>query len=292
MKDSVTPKAVLLVILLTLIWGTSFILIKQGLKALYPDEVGALRVSAAALFMLPLALTRLRGLAAADYLKFFVSGCMGILIPPFLFAAAQTHIDSSVAGVLNTLSPIWTLIWGVTLFHQRVNGYAVLGILIAFAGAVILAVSRATVDFSGLNGYALLIVLACAFYGANLNFIKYKLSQYSSLTVAAVSVLMVGPVALIYLLLGTDFSVRVWEAEGALRSAGFVVLLGVMGTSVATMLFNKLVKLSTPLFSSSVTYLMPVVSMGWGLLDHEPIFAGHIIGLVAILSGVYLVSRK
>lgn len=284
--------AVFLLIVLSLIWGTSFILIKQGLKYFPPDVVGALRVSAASLFLLPLALPRLREMKRGDSSKLFVSGLMGIFFPAFMFAWAQTQISSSVAGILNTLSPVWTMIFGVLLFNQRFKGYALLGVIISFGGSVLLAISRSGGSITGINVYALLIVGACALYGANLNWIKFKISGLGSLTITSVSLLYIGPLAIIYLLGTTDFVTIVTQTPKAWHGLAFVLLLALMSTAVANLLFVKLISISTPLFASSVTYIMPIVAVMWGVIDGEQLYAGHLIGMAAILGGVYLANKK
>jgi drug/metabolite transporter (DMT)-like permease len=292
MSDNRNLKAFVLLIVLSLIWGTSFILIKQGLKVFAPSEVATLRVSAAFLFLLPVALTRLKGLKLDDYKTLLVSGLLGIFIPAFLFSTAQTRIDSSVAGVLNTLSPICTMIIGAIFFGQRFRGWAIVGTLIGLGGTVMLMLSRDGSSVTGINYYSLLIVAACLMYGSNLNWVKFKIHGLPALTITSVSILLIGPLALTYLFGFTSFTEKLRTVEGAWTSFGFVVLLGCMSTAVATYLFNALVKITTPLFASSVTYLMPIVSVAWGLLDGEKLYAGHYIGMVAILGGVYLANRK
>jgi len=292
MSDNRNFKAVLLLLILALIWGTSFILIKQGLKIFQPQQVATLRVSAAFLFLLPVALTKLRGLKPEDYKALLVSGLLGIFIPAFLFSTAQTKIDSSVAGVLNTLSPIATMIVGALFFDQRFRGWAILGTLIGLGGTVMLMLSRDGEAVTGINYYSLLIVAACFLYGSNLNWVKFRIHGLPALTITSVSIMLIGPMALTYLLVFTDFTTRLGSAEGSWPAFGYVVLLGCMSTAVATWLFNQLVKISTPLFASSVTYLMPIVSVGWGLLDGERLYLGHYIGMGAILGGVYLANRK
>lgn len=284
--------AISLLVILTLIWGTSFILIKQGLKVFAADEVGALRVTAAALFLLPVALVRIKELSRNSYWKLFLSGMMGIFIPSFLFATAQTRMDSSVAGMLNTLTPIFTLIIGAFVFKQKFKNLAIIGILLGFVGAVILMFARSGGALGSINIFALLIVIACVFYACNLNFIKYKIPNLNALTITSVSVLFIGPLAAIYLFGFTDFTAKLQTLEGAWRACGFVVLLGVMSTATATFLFNKLVKISTPVFASSVTYLMPIVAVGWGVLDGEALGWGHFTGMMAVIAGVYLSNRK
>lgn len=292
MSDNNRGTAISLLIILTLIWGTSFILIKQGLKVFAADEVGALRVTAAALFLLPVALVRIKELAKENYWKLFLSGLMGIFFPSFLFATAQTRMESSVAGMLNTITPIFTLLIGAVIFKQKFKNLAVVGILLGFVGAIVLMFARSGGALGSINAFALLIVVACIFYACNLNFIKYKITDLNALTITSVSVLFISPLAIVYLFGFTDFTTKLQTMEGAWRACGFIVLLGVMSTATATFLFNKLVKISTPIFASSVTYLMPIVAVAWGLLDGEALGLGHFIGMAAVIVGVYLSNRK
>lgn len=284
--------ALILLLTLSLIWGTSFILIKQGLKVFSPDVLGALRVTAAAIFLLPLALPRLKELKPGDPFKLFMSGLMGIFIPAFLFAFAQTKLNSSLAGILNTLSPLWTMIIGAIFFTQRFRGYAIIGIIISFFGAVLLALSRSGGTITGFNVYALLIVAACALYGANLNWVKFKIQDLGSITITSVSLLFIGPLAALYLFCATDFTVVLTTNADAWKAFGFIVLLALMSTAVAGLLFNKLLRISSPLYTSSVTYIMPIVAVMWGVIDGEQLLMGDFIGMAAILGGVYLANRK
>jgi drug/metabolite transporter (DMT)-like permease len=292
MSENNRGTAITLLIILTLIWGTSFILIKQGLKVFAADEVGALRVTAAALFLLPVALIRIRELAKENYWKLFLSGLMGIFFPSFLFATAQTRMDSSVAGMLNTITPIFTLLIGAILFKQKFKNLTVTGILLGFVGAIVLMFARSGGAFGNINAFALLIVVACIFYACNLNFIKYKITDLNALTITSVAVLFISPLAITYLFGFTDFTTKLHTIDGAWRACGFIILLGVMSTAIATFLFNKLVKISSPVFASSVTYLMPIVAVAWGLLDGESLGIGHFMGMAAVIVGVYLSNRK
>ncbi len=292
MPQSKNHTAIILLIALSLIWGTSFILIKQGLKVFAPDVVGALRVTAAALFLLPLALPRIKELKPGDPFKLLVSGLMGIFFPAFLFAFAQTKLNSSLAGILNTLSPLWTMIIGALFFTQRFRGYAIVGIILSFVGAVMLALSRSGGSITGFNMYALLIVGACVLYGANLNWVKFKIQNLGSITITSISVLFIGPLAAAYLFIFTDFIHTLTTAPGAYKAFGFVVLLALMSTAVAGLLFNKLLRISSPLYASSVTYIMPIVAVMWGVIDGEKLLPGHFVGMAAILGGVYLANKK
>jgi drug/metabolite transporter (DMT)-like permease len=284
--------ALLLLLVLSLIWGTSFILIKQGLKAFSPDVVGALRVTAASVFLLPFAIPRLRELKSGDSLKLFVSGLMGIFFPAFLFAFAQTKLNSSVAGILNTLSPLWTMIIGALFFTQRFRGYAIIGIVLSFAGAVMLALSRSGGTITGFNVYALLIVLATALYGSNLNWVKFRIHDLGSMAITSISILFIGPIAAAYLFFFTEFTQTLSVNEEAWKAFGYILLLAFMGTALAGWMFNKLLRISSPLYASSVTYIMPVVAVMWGVLDGEKLLPGHFAGMAAILAGVYLANKK
>lgn len=290
MGNNPRSTSVILLVILSLIWGTSFILIKQGLKVFSADEVGSLRVASASLFILPVAIVNLSRLRRGDYGKLFLSGMMGIFIPAFLYATAQTRMESSIAGILNTLTPIFTMIIGALVFKQKFTGYAIAGIILGFTGTVLLSFSTG-VNF-GFNAFALLIVLACLFYASNLNFIKFNIPNLSAVAITSVSLMLIGPLAFIYLFGVSDFTHKLGTVEGAWKAFGFVALLGFMSTALATVLFNKLVKLSTPIFASSVTYLMPIVVVAWGALDGEKLHANHLFGMAAIVGGVYLANRK
>lgn len=284
--------AISLLLILSLIWGTSFILIKQGLKAFSPEVVGALRITAAAVFLLPLALPRIKEVKKGDAQKLFVSGMIGVFIPAFLFAIAQTQLNSSLAGILNTLSPLWTMIVGAMFFGQRFRGFVVVGIIVSFIGAVLLALSRSGGSITGFNLYALLIVVACAFYGTNVNWIKYKIQGIGSITITSISIVLMGPLAAIYLFVFTDFLHVLQHTPGAWASFGYIALLALMSTAVANLLFYKLLSITTPIFAASVTYIMPVVAVMWGVIDGEQLLPGHFVGMALILGGVYLANRK
>jgi drug/metabolite transporter (DMT)-like permease len=287
-----SAQAIFLLIVLSLIWGTSFILIKQGLKVFPPDQVGAIRVLAASIFLLPFAIPRLKELKQGDHFKLLVSGMMAIFIPAFLFATAQTHLESSLTGILNTLSPVFMAVVGTLFFQQRFKGYAVFGIAISMAGAILLTLTQAENTALQFNSYALLVVAACVFYGANLNWIKFKVTGLGSITITSVSLLFIGPLAAAYLFGFTDFISILTNTPQAWKAFGFIVVLALMSTAIANLLFNKLIKISTPIYASSVTYLMPIVSVMWGVLDGEKLLINHFIGMAAILGGVYLANKK
>jgi len=285
-------RALTLLILLALIWGTSFILMKRGLEVFSAGELGSLRVAAASIFLLPLAVVRLKELSSKQYVKLFASGMMGIFFPAFLFALAQTRLESSVTGIMNSLTPICTLLVGVWFYKQQFRRQSIIGIVLGLIGTVILVLANSGGKIGGVNLFAIFVIMACIFYATNLNYIKYKITELNALTITSVSLLLIGPLALIYLLGFTSFTEKMAHAEGAWIAFGFVILLGFMSTSLATILFNKLVKISSPLYTSSVTYLIPVVAVLWGMVDGEHLYFGHFLGMTAIIGGVYLANRK
>ena len=265
---------------------------KKGLVALSPGEVAALRVTVAGLLLLPIALVKLREVKSGHLVKLFFSGLLGVFIPAFLFTTAQQHIDSSVAGILNTLSPLWTMIMGAIFYQQIFRRPAVIGILVGLLGTVLLMVSRSGASVTGFNGYGLLIVAACALYGFNLNFIKFKITGLGSVAITSISIALIGPLGAIYLFGFTDFMHTLETVPGAWTAASYVALLALMSTAIAVLIFNKLVRMTTPLYASTVTYIMPIVSVMWGVLDGEELMLMHFIGMAAIFCGVYLTTRK
>jgi drug/metabolite transporter (DMT)-like permease len=285
-------RAVILLILLALIWGTSFILMKRALIVFSAGELGSIRVAAAGLFLLPFAIVKIKGLKTRHYLKLFLSGMMGVFFPAFLFALAQTELESSVTGIMNSLTPIFTLLIGVWFFDQGFRRQSLIGIILGLAGTVILILANSDGEISGVNLFALLVIIACVFYATNVNYVKYKITDLNALTITSVSLLLVGPLALFYLFGFTEFTHKMKTNPGAWTALGYILLLGFMSTSLATILFNKLVKLTSPIYTSSVTYLIPIVAVLWGLFDGEKLYPGHFAGMAAIIAGVYLANRK
>ncbi|OEK03224.1 permease [Roseivirga sp. 4D4] len=282
-----------ILIILALVWGTSFILIKRGLEVYNAGEVGALRILAACIFMLPLSLPKLKNLSSKNLKMLLGIGMLGSFFPAFLFALGQTRLDSGITGVMNGLTPIFVLLMGATIFKQKFDNSKYIGVALAFIGtAILLTAGSNEAGFSGFNYYAIFIVIATMCYGANLNIIKYYLADLNAVVITSVSILLVGPFALAYLLLGTEFTQKISAAPGAFEALGYITLLGVMSTGFALILFNRLVQITTPIFSSMVTYLIPIVALTWGILDGEVLVAGQIAGIAAILVGVFITNRK
>jgi len=286
-----------LLVVLSLIWGTSFILMKKGLVVFSALELGATRVSVAALLLLPFALREM-GRVERSRLKWLaLSGTVGTLIPAFLFAYAETRLASGLAGVLNALTAVFALLVGALLFGQRLTGLRVLGIGLGLLGTVVLMLlggSGADGGPSGAAGsawYGGYIVLATIGYGLSVNVIKHRLHGLTPVAVTSLLLAIIGGPALVYLLLGTGFVQKLTTVPGAWPAFGYIALLATMSTAVATVLFNMLIQRSTTLFASSSTYLIPIVALGWGALDGEAFNLWHAAGMAIILAGVAVIHR-
>lgn len=281
--------------LLALIWGSSFILIKKGLIVFSSGEVGAYRIVSAALVLLPLSITSLKNLNQRQVINLIIAGFVGSFFPAFLFAKAQTQLSSSLTGVLNALTPLFVVLVGALFFHSSITKRNVLGLSIAFVGVLILisiGEGGGLVALTDINSYAFYVLLATLCYGINLNIIKYWFEALKPVEITAISLLMVLPIAAIYLFAGTSFSFKLAHQEGALEAVGYLTILGVLGTAFALIIFNVLVKLATPVFASFVTYIIPVVAVLWGVFDGEILEITHYFGMVAIILGVWIGNSK
>ncbi len=285
------PKEWLVLLALMLVWGSSFILIKKGLVAFDNLQVGALRVSISFLALLPFAIFRLSKLNIKNFWLFIIAGVLGNGLPAFLFAKAQTGMDSYMAGILNSLTPLFTLVFGVLLFTRRTRLMNVLGVFVGLIGAVGLLSYAGEGSFTVNFQYAGFVVLATICYALQMNFIKTYLTDYDPITIASLAFIFIGVPSLVFVLTGTDFLYRMEHVAGSWESLGYIALLGVFGTAIAIMANFWLIKRSSALFASSVTYLMPIVSIIWGVIDGEPFLISYFVWIAAILLGVYMANR-
>ncbi|MEQ8555184.1 MAG: EamA family transporter [Cyclobacteriaceae bacterium] len=290
MNEKTPLQAWLLLFLLALIWGSSFILIKKGLVALTPLEVGSIRMLSASVTLLPFVVSRFR-LIKRHKIKYFIAvGLSGSFIPAFLFAIAQTRIESAVTGILNTLTPLFTVIFGLWFFKQKQKASVWIGIVVGFIGSILLITAGSGGQIQKINYYGLFIIVATMLYATNSNLIKYQLSDYRSVTITSISLFIVGPFAAITLFAFSDFAAKLGQ-DGTIEAVLYICVLGVLGTAVALIIFNKIVQLTNPVFTSSVTYIIPVVAVVWGLLDGETLLLNHLLGMLAVLIGVYITNQ-
>lgn len=256
------------------------------------DEVAALRIFIAFLFLSPLIYKHVKKPLLKYWPAFLGMGMLGNFIPAFLFTKAETVISSSLAGMLNSLTPLFTLLFGILFFKVKTKLVNGIGILIGFIGAVGLLTVGKTEDMGNNLSYGLLVVLATVCYAMSVNIIKKALNEVNSITASVWAFTFIGPFAGLYLFTCTDFSFHLQTNPQALSSLGYVSLLAIFGTAISVIIFNVLIRNTTALFASSVTYLIPIVAMGWGLFDNEAVLLLHFVWIGLILLGVYLVNKK
>ena len=282
-----------LLIVLSLVWGSSFILIKKGLVSFNATEVGNLRIFSAGIFLLPLALINLKSVRSrSEWLVIFIVGLCGSLIPAILFAKAQTQLSSSVTGILNALTPLMTLLVGASFFKRPVSKRSGLGLLVGFSGTLVLILGGSRGKVGEINRYMLLVIGATLFYGFNLNLIKTYLSKLRAVGITSISLVMVLPISGYCLFHDGSFLEKFQTTPGAYWSLAYVLILGIIGTAVALILFNQLVQLKDPVFASSVTYLIPVVAIIWGVIDKEVLLLWHYLGIFIIVIGIYIANSR
>ncbi|QTE24129.1 DMT family transporter [Polaribacter cellanae] len=278
--------------LLSLVWGSSFILMKKALLGVTPIQLGALRMLFTAIFLLSVAPKSLKKIQKKHYKYIVYTALAGTFIPGFLFAFAITSIDSAVVSILNSLTPFFTLILGALIFGFAFKRTQLYGILIGLVGTLILILNGAVVNPNQNYWFALLIIIASVGYAFNANMVKKYLHDLNALSIVTGNFLLLIVPALIVLAFTGFFSTFSFQDKILIKSLGYLVVLSVLGTGVAKTIYNKLVHISDPVFSSSVTYLIPLVAIFWGVLDGEKLSPLQIFAGSIILLGVYLVNKK
>ena len=274
--------------LLAFVWGGSFILMKKGLESFDYMQVAALRIFFTFVMLLPFAIKRVKRVKKEHIKSLIIVAIIGNGLPSFMFTIAQTEISSSLAGILNSTTPIFTLIVGFFFYKTKVKAISIVGIFIGLVGTLGLILQGNSNIFTGNNWYAIFVIIASLFYAINLNEIKKFLQGLDALTITSVAFLFTGPLAGIYLLF-TDVSDRIIEPK-AIENLGYIFILALFSSVIAVTVFNVLVKKVRTLFSSSVTYVIPIFAIMWGLLDGEIVSIAQILWMIVILSGVYLVN--
>lgn len=281
---------------LSLIWGTSYILIKWGLEVFEAEQVGALRLGISALAVSPIALRHLPKIPFRNLGVFLAVGLTGTALPSFLFPTAQEHLSSSVAGIFSSLAPVFTFLLAWLVFKAKATKWQGIGILIGFGGAIILATAGGGVADGEVVPlqffYVSLIMLACLCYATSSNLVAHYLQETSSLVITSVSFFLVGAPALVYSLLFTDVVPRVVSHPAGWQALAYVSFLALLSTVLASYIFFLLVKRTGPVFSSTVSYLVPAVAVAWGILDGEWIGLPQVLAFILILIGVFLTKRK
>jgi drug/metabolite transporter (DMT)-like permease len=286
-------RAWIVLILLSIIWGSSFILMKEGLKGFTPLELALIRMSVAALCFLPFALRHLRDLRMKEIAMLFVVGLTGNALPAFLYAKSETVLPSAVVGVLTSMVPIFALILAWLFFRQRFPLANIVGIVVGIVGAGLLAMAGSPeADRSTNLAYAGLVLIATLSYGTNVNLVKGFFATRNSVLVTSVALTTVGIPSLIFLLAGTNFVDTLRTNPAAPAALGYITILGAFGTALSVLLFNQLLQAGTIIFATSVTYTIPIVAVLWGIVLHEQFTTIHAIGFAVILAGVWLANRR
>ena len=276
-------------IFLSFVWGSSFILMKRGLESYSATQVAALRIFFSFIFLLPLTIKNLKVIRRDNIRSLITVSFVGFAIPALLFTTAQTNIDSMLAGMLNSLTPLFTLIMGALFYSSRTKLLNVIGLFIGLTGALGLMWNGDVQVLKGINGYALFVVGATICYGINVNEVKFRLAKLTSVQITSLAFLFTGPLAGIYLLF-TDLSPATQTPDYLLNLA-YIAILALFSSVIAVLVFNHLIKFTTTLFAASVTYVIPLFAIMWGLLDGETFAILQVLWISVILLGVYLVNK-
>ena len=273
------------------VWGSSFILMQFGLKGVSAIQLGSLRILFAAGFLFLVGGKEIAKIPLYKWKYIALTSIFGTFVPAFLFAIALSKIDGSVSAILNSLTPLNTLLVGMFFFGLDVQRRQIFGVIIGFVGCALLVLSGSESNSTENYYYAILIVLASIFYGINVNLIKKYLSDLKPLTISTGNFVVMFVPALIVLYFTGFFEII--NQEKVQNSLGYIAVLGIIGTGLSNILFFKLIQLSSPVFASSVTYIIPLVAIFLGsLFMNESLTLLQIAGALIVLVGVYFSSRK
>ncbi|MAN58852.1 MAG: permease [Flavobacteriaceae bacterium] len=279
-------------IILSLVWGSSFILIKKALNGLSPLQLGSLRIIFASLFLFSIAHRKIAKIKKKEWKWIAISAILGTFVPAFLFAFAETEIDSAVASILNSTTPIMTLLLGAALFSIGFSKNQLVGVAVGLMGSFMLIWSGSEVNPNQNYWYTGLVLFASICYAINVNIIKRHLQTVPALAITVGHFVVIFVPALVVLLFSGFFTEATFQSPKLIPALGYLLLLAVVGTGLAKALFNALVQLSTPVFASSVTYTIPIIALFWGLLDGEQFTLFQLGAAAVILVGVLLVNKS
>ena len=280
-----------LLVVLSIIWGSSFILIKKSLEHFNPYEVGALRVLIAGILLLPIALLNIKKFPRKHLKWLIIAALTGNFIPMFLFPIAEMQISSSIAGIVNSMMPIFVIIVGSLFWKFSTTNRQLVGVAISFSGACILALSGGESGELKLIPIVLLLV-ATLCYAISTTTVKSKLHEIPAKILSAFVFSFVLILPSLISLVFSGFFTKLEPNKDLFIGLGFVSLLSIFGTGLAMMLNYRLLNISTPLFASTVTLLMPVVAVIWGILDGEKLTLMQGFGGLVILAGLIFLRAK
>ncbi len=279
-------------LVLSLIWGSSFILMKKSLIGLTALQMGSLRILITGFILIAVGFKSLKTIKKENYKWIAATGFLGTFFPAFFFSFAQTELDSAIASILNSLVPLNTILIGLFVYNISATKKQFIGVFIGLAGTILLIFHGAQINPNQNYFYAIFVILATVSYAMSVNIIKKYLQQEGALAIAAGNFIAIMIPAFIALLFSDFFSRVTFEGGLFYESIGYVIFLSIVGTAFAKVLFNKLVHIASPVFASSVTYVMTLVAVLWGVMDGEKIGYIQVIGGIIILIGVYLANKK
>lgn len=277
-------------IVLSLVWGSSYILIKKALIGLSPLQVGSLRTIISTILLLLIGFSSLKSIPNDKWKWILITGLVSF-IPPFLFAYAQTEIDSALAAILNSLTPLATLIIGVGFYRFKIDKKQISGVIIGLIGSVLLMYQGSVINPDQNLLYVFFIIFASVLYAVQVNLLKVHLQDVSAVAITVGNFIFIFPLAVVIFFI-SDYKQIDINNEDVKVALFCLLILSIVGTVFAKILFNKFVQIASPVFASSVTYTLPIVALFWGLLDDEVFTLNQLFATVIILTGVYLANKK
>ena len=278
--------------ILSLVWGSSYILIKKTLIGLSPLQLGSLRIIFTTIILLAIGFPSLKKIPKNKWKWIFLTGYIGSFFPSFLFAFAQTEIDSGVAAILNSLTPLATLLIGLGFFKFIIDSKQIVGVIIGLIGSFLLIYEGSTINPDQNLLLVAFIIVASICYATSVNILKAHLQEVPAISIALGNFLCILPPALIILFSSGFLSINISESPEVQNSLFYILILAIFGSAFAKVLFNRFIQIASPVFASSVTYTLPIVAIMWGYLDGESINNRQLLATAIILVGVYLANRK
>ena len=276
-------------VFLSLIWGTSFILIKRGLETYNEFQIAGLRMFSAFIAILPFIKPAFRKIQKKHIPYLLFIAIIGNGVTAFLFAISQKHINSSVAGMLNAITPITTFLIGVLFYKTKRPLYKIKGLAIGLTGTVLLLTASNSTAVNNSFLYMGLLILASGFYSVNVNMVKFNLKELNGFTISVLTFSIIGPIGgIVYF--SSDLTVLANQNDFYINTF-YIILLGLLSSVLATVIFNILIQYSSTIFASTVTYLIPIVAVSWGVLDGEKVSIYQILSIFIIIAGIYLVNK-
>ena len=277
-------------LILSFVWGSSYILIKKALIGLSPLQVGSLRTIISTVLLLAIGYSSLKSIPRDKWKWILITGLVSF-IPPFLFAYAQTEIDSALAAILNSLTPLATLLIGVGFYRFKIDSKQISGVIIGLIGSVLLMYQGSVINPDQNLLYVFFIIFASVLYAVQVNLLKVHLQDVSAVAITVGNFIFIFPLAVVIFLMSDYKQIDINNKD--VKVALFCLLiLSIIGTVFAKILFNKFVQIASPVFASSVTYTLPIVALFWGLIDGEVFTLNQFFATVIILIGVYLANKK